>query len=127
MFCWQWGNGPDLATVVEHSANLASTISALYTQDLDLLSTSLKDVLIEPRRASLITGYYEVQQSAYDAGAIACGISGSGPTMFALAKKEDDIEKIAQSMQQEFAKLNLDSSFWISKMSKQGAFLLNKE
>ena len=32
----------DLSTVVEHSANLASTISALYTQDLDVLSASLK-------------------------------------------------------------------------------------
>ncbi len=117
----------DLSTVVEHSANLASTISALYTQDLDVLSASLKDVLIEPRRAFLITGYYDVQKSAYDAGAIACGISGSGPTMFALAKKEDNIENVAKAMQNEFAKFSLDSGCWISKMSKQGAFLLNKE
>lgn len=78
----------DLSTIVEHSACLAATISALYTQDIELLSESLKDILIEPRRSKLITGFYDVQKAAYDAGAIACGISGSGPTMFALVKNK---------------------------------------
>lgn len=78
----------DLSTIVEHSACLAATISALYTQDIELLSESLKDILIEPRRSKLIIGFYDVQRAAYDAGAIACGISGSGPTMFALVKNK---------------------------------------
>ncbi|MDE4967832.1 homoserine kinase, partial [Francisella tularensis subsp. holarctica] len=68
----------DLYTRVEHSACLAATISALYTPDIELLGQSLKDILIEPRRSKLITGYYDVQKAAYATGAIACGISGSG-------------------------------------------------
>ena len=98
-----------LSTVVEHSACLATVISALYTQDLDLLGENLKDVLIEPRRASLITGFYDVKAAAYEAGALGCGISGSGPTMFALAG-EDNIEKVTKAMQNKFNEFNLKSN-----------------
>ncbi|ASG68420.1 homoserine kinase [Francisella halioticida] len=116
----------DLSKIVEHSACLASVISALYTQDLDLLGENLKDVLIEPRRAKLITGFYDVKDAAYKAGALACGISGSGPTMFALAK-EDNIAKVTQAMQNKFNEFNLESDSWISSMSKKGAYLLEKK
>jgi homoserine kinase len=115
-----------LEKVVEHSAYLAATISALYTNDLDLLSSSLKDVLIEPRRAQLITGFYEVQRSAYSVGAIACGISGSGPAMFAIVKADDDSSMVAKSMQQEFKNFGLKSDSWVSCMSKRGAFVISK-
>ncbi|API87291.1 homoserine kinase [Francisella uliginis] len=115
-----------LSTVVEHSASLATVISALYTKDLDLLSNNLKDILIEPRRANLITGFYDVKAAAYEAGALGCGISGSGPTMFALAT-EDNIAKVAQSMQNKFNEFNLKSDSWISSMSEKGAYLLEKK
>ncbi|MCL4144833.1 UNVERIFIED_CONTAM: hypothetical protein GTU68_042391 [Idotea baltica] len=116
----------NLSTVVEHSSYLASTISALYTKDIDLLSESLKDVLIEPRRANLITGYYDVQAAAYDSGAFACGISGSGPTMFALVKKGNNPDKVADVMSNVFKKSGLESSVWISSMNSEGAYLLEK-
>ena len=115
-----------LADVVKHSGYLATTISALYTQNIEQLGESLKDVLIEPRRASLITGYYDVQKAAYDSGAFACGISGSGPPMFALVRKEDDAESVAKAMQQKFTKFDLESNSWISCMSKKGAYLIEK-
>ena len=114
----------DIATVVKHSSHLAAVISALYQQDIDLLGENLKDVLIEPKRASLITGYYDVQKTAYDTGAIACGISGSGPTMFALVKKEHNAKQIAKAMQNKFKEFNLKSDIWISSMSKKGAHIL---
>ncbi|MBK2094525.1 homoserine kinase [Francisella philomiragia] len=117
----------DLSTIVEHSACLAATISALYTQDIELLSESLKDILIEPRRSKLITGFYDVQKAAYDAGAIACGISGSGPTMFALVKKQDDANVVAKAMQDKFKEFNLKSDSWISAMSGKGAYILEKK
>ncbi|MEY8767769.1 homoserine kinase [Francisella philomiragia] len=117
----------DLSTIVEHSACLAATISALYTQDIGLLSESLKDILIEPRRSKLITGFYDVQKAAYDAGAIACGISGSGPTMFALVKKQDDANVVAKAMQDKFKEFDLKSDSWISAMSGKGAYILEKK
>lgn len=100
----------------------------LYIQkDIDLLSESLKDVLIEPRRANLITGYYDVQAAAYDSGAFACGISGSGPTMFALVKKGNNPDKVADVMSNVFKKSGLESSVWISSMNSEGAYLLEKK
>ncbi|MFC4892337.1 homoserine kinase [Pseudofrancisella aestuarii] len=117
----------DLSTIVEHSSCLASVISALYTHNIDLLGESLKDVLIEPRRAGLITGFYDVQKAAKDAGAIACGISGSGPTMFALVKKEDNVDAVVNAMRNKFNEFSLSADSWISAMSKKGAYLLEKK
>ena len=117
----------DLADIVKHSAHLATVISALYTNDIDLLGENLKDILIEPRRAHLIKGFYEVQNNALSNGAIACGISGSGPTMFALVKNNDNATNIAKSMQETFKKFNLNSNYWISNISKKGAYITEKE
>lgn len=97
----------DLSTIVEHSAYLASTISALY---IELLVQSLKDVLIQPRRSKLITGFYDMQKAAYATGAISCGISRSGPTMFALVKKQDDANAVAKTIQDKFKQFNLKSN-----------------
>lgn len=116
-----------ISDIVQHSSHLAATISALYTHDLTLLGANLKDVLIEPRRASLITGYYDVQQSAYQAGALACGISGSGPTMFALVAPEGDAQAVADAMVNAFARHQLSASQWISQISTQGAYVSAKK
>ncbi|AJI69786.1 hypothetical protein DR79_1107 [Francisella tularensis] len=108
-------------------ACLAATISALYTQDIELLGQSLKDILIEPRRSKLITGFYDVQKAAYATGAIACGISGSGPTIFALVRKQHDANIVTKAMQDKFKEFNLNSNSWISAMSDKGAYILEKK
>ena len=96
-------------------------------KDIELLGQSLKDVLIEPRKSKLIIGFYDVQKAAYAARAIACGISGSCPTMFALVKKQDDANAVAKAIQYKFKQFNLKSDSWISAMSDKGAYILEKK
>jgi len=74
--------------MVRQSANLAAFISSLYTEDYDLMSNSIVDEIIEPDRALLIPEYYNIKQISLRAGAIACGISGSGPAIFSLSKSD---------------------------------------
>ena len=42
----------------------------------------MKDVIAEPYREALLPNFAEVKQATRDLGALATGISGSGPTIF---------------------------------------------
>ena len=44
----------------------------------------MKDVIAEPYREALLPNFAEVKQATRDLGALATGISGSGPTIFPL-------------------------------------------
>lgn len=77
-----------IADCVENSGNLAGLVSGLASGDMGLVSRCLVDRLATPYRAPLIDGYQQVVEAAMEAGAIGAGISGSGPTLFALTQGE---------------------------------------
>lgn len=118
---------PDIAIVdfVTQSANLASFISALYTNDIKLIKRSLNDVIIEPQRAHLVPGFYAVKEAAYNAGALACSFSGSGPTMFALSNTMADARQILAQISAVFAGLNIKTDTWISSINKSGGLIIS--
>src|SRR5258708_3273193 len=91
----EWARGEWITQM----ANVAAMVHAFATGDGALLRRALDDRYAEPRRASLIPHFYEVKQAALDAGAFGCSISGSGPTVFAIAAK-DDVSRIAAPMQE---------------------------
>ncbi len=74
---------------------LAVFIQASHNGNRDLAATVLKDVLAEPYRQSLIPGFVEAREQAAKLGALASGISGSGPSIFVVM---NDLAK-AQEMQ----------------------------
>lgn len=108
---------------VKQTANLAGFISSLYTHDLALLKRSLNDVVIEPQRAHLVEGFYSVQELAYTSGALACSLSGSGPTMFALSESVADAKTIAEGMVAGFMQLGIKTNRRISPINKNGAYI----
>lgn len=67
-------------------AQTAALVHAFEAGDSKLLARALDDGFAEPLRAGLIPGFLEIKQAALDAGAYGCSISGSGPTIFAIAK-----------------------------------------
>jgi len=113
-----------LDKIVKQTANLASLIAALYTDNMDLLKKSLEDVLIEPRRAKLVPNFYHVKNAALANGAIGASLSGSGPSMFALAEDETRAINIANAMVLEFKRADIDAQYWISKISSRAASIL---
>lgn len=74
--------------VVQQMAGFGAFINALHTKDWSLAENSLIDYLAEPRRAPQIRGYAEAKSKCLQLGAKAVGISGSGPTLFALCRQE---------------------------------------
>lgn len=75
-----------LKSAITQWGNVGGLVAGLYTQDYELIGRSLHDEIIEPIRSMLIPGFDLIKQTAYDNGALGSGISGSGPSIFALSK-----------------------------------------
>lgn len=63
---------------------LAVFVDALYRQDEGMAASVMKDVLAEPYRKALLPRFDEAREFAMQHQALAFGISGSGPTVFAV-------------------------------------------
>jgi homoserine kinase len=101
--------------------NIAGLVAGLMKPDFGLISRSLKDVIAEPVRALLIPGFLQMKQLAIEAGALGCGISGSGPTLFALSTEKQLACNVGKVIQQQFQKLELKSEVYISRINERGA------
>jgi len=110
---------------IKQSGNVAGLIAGLLLPDLELLGRSLYDHIVEPIRSILIPGFDEVKQAAIDAGALGAGISGSGPSIFALSTSEEVGKKIGIQMAKGFKNLDIGSEVYVSKVNKQGPKILD--
>lgn len=105
------------------SGNVAGLIAGLFLEDFELIGRSLRDVIAEPYRATLIPGFYEVKEAVKAAGALGMGISGSGPTLFALSKGEKTVQSIIDAAQQVYDSIGLGVDAYHSAINIQGAFV----
>ena len=106
---------------IEQWGNVAGLVAGLFTGDYALISRSLHDVIVEPVRALLIPEFYAIKQSAMEAGALGCSISGSGPSIFALCKDETTAQKVAQAMHSGFDRIGIESHTFVSPINNEGA------
>ncbi|MDX1479595.1 MAG: homoserine kinase [Saprospiraceae bacterium] len=113
----------DLRQMVIQSANLGALLLGLQRSDLQLVSRSLQDVIIEPQRKQLIPGFDRVTAAALAQGALGCGISGAGPTVFALCQSRNEGELCAAAMQKAFAEQGLASEVFCAGISSEGTTL----
>ena len=109
-----------LDKAIQQWGNLGAFVSALYTNDYDLLSRSMKDKVIEPYRAMLIPRFHEVKVAALHAGALGSGISGSGPSIYALSKGMDIAKQVGEAMKKQFDDLELEYEVHLSKINNEG-------
>ncbi len=114
-----------LSTASRQWGNLAGLIHALHTHDYALMARCMVDEVVEPTRSILIPGFERVKQAALERGALTCGISGSGPSLFALTRGDKDIDGIASCMQDIFNKLKIMSEVYISKVNTSGPRILD--
>ena len=105
---------------ISQSANTAGFMVALIRGDYDLLKRSMSDLLAEPYRTQLIPGFDAVKNAAMDAGAVGCGISGSGPSVFALCQGQHKARQVADAISTEFHKIGLHNEAFVSKVDAPG-------
>jgi len=115
-----------LAIATKQAGLLAAFVSACHLGDIDLLSRSLRDVLIEPQRSSGVPGFANVQEAAMNSSALGCSLSGSGPSVFAWCRSSD-AETIATAMQSAFDRSGLASKAYISAIDAPGVRLLEND
>jgi homoserine kinase len=111
-------NDTDRATWIQQMANTTAMAHAFATGDGALLRRSLDDRYAEPRRASLIPRFYDVKTAALNEGAYGCSISGSGPTLFAIAENESAARACAEAMQRAFG--DVESTVHVGAIAKEG-------
>lgn len=109
-----------LSKAVHQWANVGGLVAGLLKGDYGLISRSLEDVILEPIRSVLIPGFGEVKQAAIDAGALGGGISGSGPSIFALSKTRETAGEVAKAMRLVFDTMGLKNDTYVSGINAHG-------
>jgi len=110
-----------LKDAIHNWGNLATMITAIYSDDLELFGRAIDDAIIEPARAHLIPGFYDIKKAAITAGAYGCSISGAGPAVFAITDSKKKGEFIGQAMKEAFLRNEFTSSVIVSGVNKTGA------
>lgn len=110
----------ELNQAIQQWANMGSLVHALHSSDYDLIASSLKDVIIEPHRKTLIPHFDELKEVSIKAGALGCGISGSGPSIFALSKGLGNAHKVEKAMKALYGTTEIPFETYVSKINTQG-------
>ena len=110
---------------IKQWGNLGGLVAGLFTEDYDLIGRSLVDHIVEPIRSILIPGFDEVKSKSMEAGALGCGISGSGPSIFAFSKGEDKATNVAMAMSKVYKNIGIDYDIHVSKINAEGIKTLN--
>jgi homoserine kinase len=119
-------NQVSLNKMVKQMGNFGGLISGLYTSNYDLISRSLHDEIIEPNRSVLIPEFNQVKKSALNTGALGAGISGSGPSIFALCRGKDIATKVGGVMSEIYDKIHIEYDIHVSKINQQGVRVLEE-
>ena len=114
----------EITQAVANLGNIAALVSALHSGDLALFGRSVQDALVEPIRAPLVPAFAEVKQSALDAGALGCSISGSGPSVFAFAASDAAATQVSDAIQLAFRHAGLASDPYLGPVNTRGAHVL---
>jgi len=110
----------DLKTALKFGQNLAAFIDASHKGNSELAAKLLVDVIAEPVRAPIIPGFSAAKAAMLEQGAIASGISGSGPTLFAVTTELAKAQQLNTYLQQHYLQ-NDDGFSHICKLDTQGA------
>ncbi len=113
-------NKISLADGIKQWGNVGGLVAGLFKDDYDLIGRSLEDHIIEPIRSILIPGFDDVKAAAIEAGALGCGISGSGPSIFSFSKGEETAQNVGEAMKRIYQDIGIDFDIHISKINSEG-------
>jgi homoserine kinase len=109
-----------LKTAIKQWGNIGGLISGLYTENYDLIGRSLEYYIVEPIRSILIPAFDSVKTESIKAGALGAGISGSGPSIFALSEGSKNASNVATAMKKVYDKVGIAYDVHISKINTEG-------
>ena len=111
----------DIKTAVAYGQKIAGFIDASYRQDKQQAFELLEDVIAEPYRKHLLPNFEMAKKILMSYGCLAVGISGSGPTLFAVT---DDMV-IAEKAQLWLEEYYIQTDQGFAKILPKGITSLN--
>jgi homoserine kinase len=109
-----------MADALTFGRQLGIFVHALYNDDRAMAASVMKDVIAEPYRKSLLPMFDEARAYSTENGALAFGISGSGPTVFAVCDDYRQATSIAQWLSEHYVQ-NEDGFSHVCRIPAQGA------
>lgn len=87
---------------IQYGQQIGQFVHASHIGDADMALSVFEDVLAEPYRRGLYPHFDEVRSNALELGADAFGISGSGPTLFAITSDPVMADKLKTVFEQQY-------------------------
>ena len=113
-----------LKSAILQWGNLGGLIAGFYTSDYELIGRSLHDEIVEPLRGPFIPKFDVIKKTAIENGALGSGISGSGPSIFALSKGIETANRIAKAMFVIYEDMNMPFEIHVSKVNPEGVKII---
>ena len=125
-----WGQGQKIGEMthnifegnaVFNMGRMPLIIEALRTGDLDMLHEVVADRLHQRYRLALTPGAEEALQAAWEAGAAGAFVSGSGPSLLAFVRDDDEARDVGEAMLEEFKVAEVQASVRVVTTTNEAA------
>ncbi|QJR80070.1 homoserine kinase [Alteromonas pelagimontana] len=110
----------EMKTALTFGRQLGVFVHALHAGNTKLAATVMQDVIAEPYRKSLLPRFDDARDFSMANGALAFGISGSGPTVFAVCDDQSQAQNIADWLSENYIQ-NEDGFSHVCRIPTQGA------
>ena len=114
-----------LKSAITQWGNLGGLIAGFYTSDYDLIHRSLHDDIVEPLRGPFIPKFDILKSKTTENGALGTGISGSGPSVFALSRGITTAHIVADVMAEIYNETAIPFEIHVSKVNPEGIKIIN--
>jgi homoserine kinase len=115
-----------LDTYVRQSMKLTQFLAGMFNNDLELLASSLHDLIIEPQRSPLIPKFDLLKSISLGSGALGFTIAGAGPSMFAWCENLEQAEVVREAINKRVNNLPYALTTWVTQLDTRGAYLLEE-
>jgi homoserine kinase len=113
-----------LSDTLDFGRQLSVFVHSLYTRNETLAAKMMTDVIAEQHRKVLLPRFDDARAACIANNALAFGISGSGPTVFAVAKELGEAKKMQTWLETEYIQ-NRDGFSHICQLCDKGTTLLS--
>lgn len=113
-----------LTDLIRNAADLGALVAACHADDAALFGRSLNDAIATPARLPLIPGGAEAVTAARAHGALGAGISGAGPSVFAIVADAGSAAMVGEGMRAAFIDAGLNATVFTSPLDAPGARLV---
>lgn len=117
----------EFQSMVRQTKGIALLIHAIYANNIDLITEAMRqDFIVEPARANLMPYYHEAKKIAYAKGAMAIIISGAGPTWCVVSPTPQAAEQIGSALNSFYDNKNIGATYYITRPSSRGAYVIDE-